>query len=161
MTRLALASLSAILVAVVATANPTVFQSPYGFQFEVPSGWKASPLSGKESTVVVYREQVSQMGQTEGFTVRTCPQPSPWSCLEGGFRAVLLKSSPTRLAGLPAKEYVFERETASKTRLWWEVVTVVSKRDKTYAVIGRFPSLDSQEYWKLYDQVRRSFRITD
>jgi predicted Zn-dependent protease len=160
MVRFALAGLFTVWLGVVAAREPVTFRSPYGFQFQVPAGWRALPVSGQESTVVIIPDPPTPASQTEGFAVRTCSRPDPQSCLEPGFTATLVETTNTRLGGLPANQYTYERWTTSETRRWWDVVTMVTQGGQTYAVVGSFPTLDATRDWVLYNQIRRSFRIT-
>lgn len=161
MLRIAIVGLVAVWLGLVSVREPVTYQSPYGFQFQVPSGWRALPLSGEESTVVVIPEPPTPSSQTEGFTVRTCAFPDPMTCPSPGSPAKLIRTSTARLAGLPTQEYIFERWTSSMTRRWWDVVTMVTKDNQTYAVVGTFPTLNATGDWELYNEIRRSFKITE
>jgi hypothetical protein len=159
MLRIAVVGLVALCLGLVAVREPVTFQSPYGFQFQVPSGWRAIPASGEPTTVVLLPEPPTPSSMREGFTVRLCGFPDPMTCLEPGSPAKLVQTSSSTLAGLPAQEYIFERWTTSMTRRWWDVVTMVTKDNQTYSVVGTFPALDAKRDWLLYNEIRQSFKI--
>lgn len=138
-------------------ASASIYQSSLGFQIEIPSGWT---VLGQEEPIITVVEDVQPV-RYGGVYVRKCPSPSPKECLVDGPTGELLKTSPANLGGKPAKEYTYKRWTAAKTRWWYEVMTIGTFNDETYAVIGFMPPFGwSRKYYDAYKQVRDSFQLS-
>lgn len=133
------------------------YQSPLGFAFEVPSDWQVSSTDGG---VLIRRTEAAQ---NDGFRVLECTGDTLGSCLSNPeMPASLISESSTRLGGLPATEYLFERRTAGATRQWLEYVTVTTKDGKLYAVGAMIPTPSPEirgQYVSLYRQILQSFRF--
>lgn len=136
---------------------PGMYQSPLGFAFEVPSDWQASSTDGE---VLIRRTEAAQ---NDGFRVLECIGATPSSCLSNQeMPANLIGTSSTRLGGMPATQFLYERSTAAATRQWLEYLTVTTKDGKLYAVGAMVPSPSPEtreQYVRLYHQIVRSFRF--
>lgn len=140
--------------------GPAPYQSPEGFAFAVPAGWTARLID--EKVYLVASGQPS--GGWEDFVIQTCPKPEPDSCLgEPQMPAELIKVANTSMAGRPAQEYTYWRRNKPEaaTRAWAEVHTMLTAHGKTFDVVAKIPTYAPPERWDLYEQIRRSFRLTD
>jgi hypothetical protein len=132
------------------------FSSPLGFRIGVPGGLPV--YQGEDGITLRY----PAAAQNDGFVVKECQGTTPESCLlDAEMPARLIRSTAAKLGPYPAKEYRFDRATASQTRMWTEVVTgaVVGKR--TYSAIVQIPTRTVEaEYLEFYDRIRKSFQLT-
>lgn len=139
--------------------GPAEFRSPQGFAFDVPKGWKAWLT---ESRVYIAVENWS--GGYTDFVIQTCPRTEVESCLgDPQMPARLVKIEDTVLVGRPVREYTFWRRNKEKewTLEWAEVHTLLITNGKTFDVVARIPPYAPSGRWVVYDQIRRSFRLTD
>ena len=144
--------------------DAAVYKSPYGFQFEIPAGYglTASPLSGEESTVLVYPRDPGRVGPY-GVTVRICASPDPKSCLLSPQQPTeLVAVRPATLAQRPAQEFVYDRRNKPRewTRQWKEFHTILTADATTYSVSVSIPPTDpGTDLWRQYEQIRQTFRL--
>ncbi|MGE5674108.1 MAG: hypothetical protein ACM3XM_09485 [Mycobacterium leprae] len=152
-----------LIVAVLSTAivQGSVYRSHLGFQFTVPPGWVAR--STEPNRVILVQEEWAELGQ-EVFVVQTCPDGVPASCLLYPYwPATLTATRQVGLAGRPATEYRYFRRNKPEhwTRQWTEVHTVLLYRGTAYDVAALIRPFLPQEYWRLYDSIRDSFRLAE
>ena len=100
-------------------------------------------------------------GLADGLYVWKCPGPGPKDCMARDYMpATLMKVTDVRMGGFPAKEYTYDRQTVSRTRVWKEAVTVLNGKGRSYGIVVRIPhSGVEKEYLSLYKQMRSSFRL--
>ncbi len=142
--------------------EPVIFHNSIdGFQFEIPAGWTVRAFPEHESLVIYIDRHLG--GLEDGLKVRKCPGPAPEDCMgEDGMLATLVQVTDSRMAGFPAKDYLYDRSTVAGTRLWKELVTVLNVKGKTYGVILKipYPSVE-REYLAAHRQIRESFRLIE
>lgn len=135
------------------------FRSQQGFTFAVPQGMVARLIESK-----VYITEENFPAGPADFVIQTCSGPDPALCLgDPQMPARLVKVENTVLAGRPATEYTFWRRKKEHewTLEWAEVHTALTAKGTTFDVVAKIPPYLPPERWDVYDQIRRSFRLTE